>query len=277
MNNYDFRIYIENKANGRIVSPIHDIPTEFNKNNFVYNMVVENAKFSNTRYAIDPKITLNPIIHQRLPNGSLEFVTNYFPVHGHLFNSGSIPQTWTNRIFTDLEQRLGVPNLPIRPLKAGTLDIIDISANPLVAGTVIQVKVIGALFCEKDDKFDFKLIGINVNDPEADFYSDLPVLIEKTDWLQVLTFYFSDYSSFLAITQAQIIPFIDAYHENWLNLFKNRAKSPNLVNTENYFPELYRISTDESRCIVDYLNPFNPKPAFLNTNIQYTRLLFLEN
>jgi len=229
-------------------------------------MVVENAKFSNTRYGIDPAITLNPIIHQRLENGSLDFVPNYFPVHGHLFNMGSIPQTWTDMIHTDFNDAQG---------EADTLDIIEIGATPLIAGTVVQVRLLGSILCEKvDNTIDLKLIGINVNDPEVTFYTDLGVFDTESGWGdELISWLLSEgYEPFFGFNQLDTIQLIDLYHQNWLDLFRNREEFPNLVSTENYFPELYRISGDESRCIVDYLNPFNPKPAIQNTNIQYTRI-----
>lgn len=96
---------------------------------------------------------MNPIM-QDLKNGELRF-------YGapSMINYGAIPQTWENphkKELTDIGSFLG-DNDP--------LDIMDFSYIPHAVGDVYQVKVFGAIALIDQGEMDWKVLGVNAEDP----------------------------------------------------------------------------------------------------------------
>lgn len=93
---------------------------------------------------------------QDLKNGNLRF-------YGapSMINYGAIPQTWENphkKELTDIGSFLG-DNDP--------LDIMDFSYLPHNVGDIYQVKVYGAIALIDQGEMDWKVLGVNAEDPIA--------------------------------------------------------------------------------------------------------------
>ncbi|KAK1637689.1 inorganic pyrophosphatase [Colletotrichum phormii] len=100
----------------------------------------------------------DPIVHDSL-NGAPRYVENVWPHKSYPFIYGSIPQTWEspnyNHSFTSL---LG-DNDPV--------DLFDIGQDRGHVGQVKQVKILGGLALADGNETDWKILGIDVEDPTA--------------------------------------------------------------------------------------------------------------
>ncbi|XP_061275463.1 inorganic pyrophosphatase 2, mitochondrial isoform X4 [Bos javanicus] len=130
----DYRLFFKNVA-GHYISPFHDIPLKVDSEENVFNMVVEVPRWTNAKMEIATKEPLNPI-KQDVKDGKLRYVANIFPHKGYIWNYGALPQV-------------------------------------LSRGEVIHVKILGVLALIDQGETDWKLIAINVNDPEASKFHDI--------------------------------------------------------------------------------------------------------
>ncbi|EDQ88733.1 uncharacterized protein MONBRDRAFT_37328 [Monosiga brevicollis MX1] len=159
----DYSVYFKN-AEGRYISPFHDIPTFADEANGIVNMVCEVPRWTNAKMEISKENPLNPI-RQDTKKGKMRFVDNCFPHHGYIWNYGAIPQTWENPDETDTHTGEKGDNDPI--------DICDLGSRVAAIGEVKQVKVLGVLAMIDDGETDWKVLGIDINDPEADKLKDV--------------------------------------------------------------------------------------------------------
>ncbi|ELP92700.1 soluble inorganic pyrophosphatase 1, putative [Entamoeba invadens IP1] len=146
-----FRIYFE--QDGKKISPWHKLPAFVDKN--TVNMVCEIPRGTNAKMEINTTTRFNPIKQDLNKDGSLRFLK-----HGNVLNHyGAIPQTWEDLFEKD--SIVGIPgdNDPV--------DIIDISSIKAARGEVTQIKPICALALLDGGETDWKVIGINVKDPNA--------------------------------------------------------------------------------------------------------------
>lgn len=179
----EYRAYLAS-ADGRLVSPFHDVPLYADQASGILNMIVEVPRFSNAKLEISKDEWMNPI-KQDIKKGALRFVKNCFPYHGYLWNYGAFPQTWESPAILDHETGLKGDNDPI--------DVIEIGSALGHTGQVKQVKVLGALAMLDEGETDWKIIAIDVNDPLAGKLDDCgdiervcPGLIEATRrWFRV--------------------------------------------------------------------------------------------
>ncbi|KAJ4289280.1 hypothetical protein N0V88_007031 [Collariella sp. IMI 366227] len=88
----DFRVYIERTKDGIPVSLFHDIPLYHDKEKGILNMVVEVPRWSNAKFEISRKHSLNPIKQDLLHHKKPRFVKNTFPYKGYIWNYGALPQ-----------------------------------------------------------------------------------------------------------------------------------------------------------------------------------------
>ncbi|XP_024849185.1 inorganic pyrophosphatase 2, mitochondrial isoform X3 [Bos taurus] len=130
----DYRLFFKNVA-GHYISPFHDIPLKVDSEENVFNMVVEVPRWTNAKMEIATKEPLNPI-KQDVKDGKLRYVANIFPHKGYIWNYGALPQV-------------------------------------LSRGEVVHVKILGVLALIDQGETDWKLIAINVNDPEASKFHDI--------------------------------------------------------------------------------------------------------
>nr|KAF6501997.1 inorganic pyrophosphatase 2 [Molossus molossus] len=98
-------------------------------------MIVEVPRWTNAKMEIATEEPLNPI-KQDIKDGKLRYVANIFPHKGYIWNYGALPQV-------------------------------------LSRGEVIHVKILGVLALIDQGETDWKLIAINVNDPEASKFHDI--------------------------------------------------------------------------------------------------------
>ena len=159
----DFAVFFKD-ASGSYVSPFHDIPTWADEEKGIVNMVCEVPRWSNAKMEISTGDKLNPI-KQDIKKGKPRFVHNCFPHHGYIWNYGAVPQTWENPDAKDDHTGENGDNDPI--------DICDLSDKVAEIGEIRQVKVLGVLAMIDDGETDWKLLGIDVNDPRAETLNDV--------------------------------------------------------------------------------------------------------
>eukprot|EP01147_Barroeca_monosierra_P000968 gene968-4212_t len=159
----EYSLYFKD-ASGNYISPFHDIPTWANEEEGIVNMIVEVPRWTNAKLEITTGAPLNPI-KQDVKKGKPRFVHNCFPHHGYIWNYGAIPQTWENPDVKDQHTGENGDNDP--------LDICDISDCASKTGDIRQIKVLGVLAMIDDGETDWKIIGIDVNDPRAETLSDV--------------------------------------------------------------------------------------------------------
>ncbi|XP_044153383.1 inorganic pyrophosphatase [Bufo gargarizans] len=181
-NSLEYRLFFKD-CKGQYISPFHDIPMYADEANGIFNMIVEVPRWTNAKMEIATKDPLNPI-KQDVKKGKLRYVANVFPHKGYIWNYGAIPQTWENPTHIDENTGFGGDNDPI--------DVCDIGSKVCERGEVIKVKVLGTLALIDEGETDWKIMVINVEDPEAALYNDIedvrrlkPNYLESTvDWFR---------------------------------------------------------------------------------------------
>jgi len=161
-NTHNYRIFYQKK--GQFISPFHDIPFKEAADKNVYNMVVEVPRWTNQKMEIATNEPLNPI-KQDVKKGKMRYVANCYPYKGYIWNYGAIPQTWENPGHKDSRTGFTGDNDPI--------DVCEIGSKICTRGEIIQVKVLGVLAMIDDGETDWKVIAIDVKDPEASKYNDI--------------------------------------------------------------------------------------------------------
>ncbi|XP_004365653.2 inorganic pyrophosphatase [Capsaspora owczarzaki ATCC 30864] len=178
-----YRVFIKN-AEGKVISPFHDIPLYANAEKTILNVIIEVPRWSNAKMEIDTKSPLNPI-KQDVKNGKLRFVKNCFPHHGYIWNYGAFPQTWEDPHHVTPETGAKGDNDP--------LDVCEIGEAVATRGQVKQVKVLGIMALLDEGETDWKILAIDVNDPLAEKLNDvediekhMPKFIEATNnWFKI--------------------------------------------------------------------------------------------
>lgn len=140
-------------------------------------MVVLAPRWSNVKTKLDLAKKLNPIVQEKNKAGKGQFVPNYFPYHGFLWNFGILPQTCMTKH------------------SAGPVEVCEIGSTVHDLGSVIEVKILGAIAFVKDDTVVWKILAVDKSDPLAKdmkkFDESIPPfdsLLEHTrEWLKVLT------------------------------------------------------------------------------------------
>ncbi|EGF80940.1 hypothetical protein BATDEDRAFT_34968 [Batrachochytrium dendrobatidis JAM81] len=183
-NSLEYRVYIEDVATKKVVSPFHDIPLYANAEKTVLNMVVEIPRWTNAKLEISKEHFFNPIL-QDTKKGKLRFVRNCFPHHGYIWNYGAFPQTWEDPNFIHPDTKAKGDQDPV--------DVCEIGELVGYVGQVKQVKVLGTVALIDEGETDWKVIVIDVNDPLAHKLNDiedverhLPGLLRATnEWFRI--------------------------------------------------------------------------------------------
>ncbi|XP_058150598.1 inorganic pyrophosphatase 2, mitochondrial isoform X1 [Dasypus novemcinctus] len=180
----DYRLFFKNVA-GHYISPFHDIPLKADsteesdiptkrarndEHKNVFNMVVEVPRWTNAKMEIATDEPLNPI-KQDVKDGKLRYVANIFPHKGYIWNYGALPQTWEDPHQKDKSTDCCGDNDPI--------DVCEIGSKIFSRGEVIRVKILGILALIDEGETDWKLIAINVNDPEASKFNGKQILLKQ--------------------------------------------------------------------------------------------------
>ncbi|XP_013773991.1 inorganic pyrophosphatase-like [Limulus polyphemus] len=252
-NSLEYRVYFRNELGP--ISPFHDIPLFADKENKIYNMVVEVPRWTNAKMEINTKEPLNPI-HQDLKKGKLRFVHNCFPHHGYIWNYGAFPQTWEDPGKVDASTGCKGDNDPI--------DVCEIGYRVASRGQVIQVKVLGTMALIDEGETDWKIIAIDVNDPLADQLNDIedvekhmPGFIQAThEWFKIYKMPDGKPQNQFAFDgEAKNKDFaekvIEETHDNWQELIQSKTGKEELscsnVNVED---SPCKISIDEAENII---------------------------
>uniref|UniRef100_A0A8K9XDD3 inorganic diphosphatase n=1 Tax=Oncorhynchus mykiss TaxID=8022 RepID=A0A8K9XDD3_ONCMY len=162
-NTLDYRVFFRN-TEGKHVSPFHDIPIYADEAQNIFHAVVEVPRWTNAKMEIATKDPLNPL-KQDIKKGNLRYVANVFPHKGYIWNYGAIPQTWEDPGHKDADTGCCGDNDPI--------DICDIGYKVCSRGEVIKVKVLGTLALIDEGETDWKVIVINMEDPEANNFNNI--------------------------------------------------------------------------------------------------------
>ncbi|CAL8368133.1 unnamed protein product [Gadus morhua 'NCC'] len=152
-----YRLFYRN-ADGKVVSPFHDIPMYADEGQNIFHVVIEVPRWTNAKMEISTTEPLNPV-KQDVKKGKVRYVANVFPHKGYIWNYGAIPQTWEDPTHKDPDTGHVGDNDPI--------DVCEIGSKVCSRGEVIKVKVLGILAMIDEGETDWKVIVINVDDPEA--------------------------------------------------------------------------------------------------------------
>ncbi|XP_041042514.1 inorganic pyrophosphatase-like isoform X1 [Carcharodon carcharias] len=223
------QLYLKN-SEGKFISPFHDIPLYAAIDKALFNMVVEVPRWTNAKMEIATNVPLNPI-KQDMKNGKMRYVANIFPHKGYIWNYGALPQTWEDPFHKDPCTDFAGDNDPV--------DICDIGSRVCSCGEVIQVKVLGALALIDEGEMDWKIIAINLEDPEAQMFNDIDdVRKYKPGYLEATVNWFKLYK----------VP--DGKPENQLGFngeFKDRNFAIGVIkSTHQYWQSLICRKTDGS-------------------------------
>jgi inorganic pyrophosphatase len=141
-----FRVFFDEA--GKKISPWHDIPL---KAGDLFNFVNEIPKYTKAKMEVSTKEASNPIA-QDIKKGKLR------DYHGPIFwNYGCLPQTWEDPDVLNPAVNCKGDNDPV--------DVVEIGSKALATGSVVQVKVLGALAMIDDGELDWKIIAISKDDP----------------------------------------------------------------------------------------------------------------
>ncbi|CAK1599198.1 unnamed protein product [Parnassius mnemosyne] len=152
----DYRVYFKDESGP--ISPMHDIPLWADREQRLAHMVVEVPRWTNAKMEISLGEKLNPI-KQDIKKGALRYVCNVFPHHGYIWNYGALPQTWEDPRHVDAATGARGDNDPV--------DVIEIGSRVAARGDVLTVKILGTLALIDEGETDWKLIAVDVRDPEA--------------------------------------------------------------------------------------------------------------
>lgn len=133
------------------ISPWHDIPLIFNKSKKIFNFICEISKYTRKKFEIDTKSKNNPI-KQDIKDNKLRS----YKWGDIYFNYGCFPQTWEDPAHKTKNIKYPGDNDP--------LDAIEIGLKSLDIGSIVPVKIIGAIPMVDDNEIDWKIITIAADD-----------------------------------------------------------------------------------------------------------------
>lgn len=227
--------------NGKVISPVNDIPYLFN--NFI-NVICEIPRFESAKFEISMNEPKNPI-KQDIKKGKLRYYPNLFPLKGSMWNYGAIPQTWENPNDNDIFTGLKGDNDPI--------DVIEIGSVIKSVGEVYQAKVLGAIGLIDDGETDWKVLAIDLRDKlfkkinnVDDIEKYMPGLIKQSilffetyktiDGKPKNTFY--KQGEILSINDTFLV--INHAHNSWKKMEKNETEAKFIETNEE--PEIHESS-----------------------------------
>jgi len=239
----DYKMYFLNK-DGTPVSPFHDIPLWADQGKQIANFVLEIPKGTQPKLEINKAEYLNAI-KQDVKNGKLRYVAYKYP-----FNYGAFPQTWENPAVVHPDTNAKGDNDP--------LDVVELSGSAGKTGELRQVKILGTYAMIDEGETDWKILCIDVNDPNASKLNDLGD-IEKVlpGKLKEVFEFLRDYkipdgkppNKFGYKDQpkdkAFALKVIHETHEEWIKLIHNKVESKgvSVVHTQGESPN--KVSKSE--------------------------------
>jgi len=271
----DYRVFYKNSETGDFVSPMNDIPCWANEGEGIVNMVCEVGRWTNAKMEISTKDELNPI-KQDTKKGKLRFVHNCFPHHGYIWNYGAVPQTFEDP--DSKSEHTGFPG------DGDPLDVCDISSRVAEVGEIRQVKILGVLAMIDEDETDWKLFGIDVNDPKAAEINDISdvdkvfpgLLVASHEWFRIYKIPAGKPENKFAFDgeckdRKFAIDIIKECQKQWSDLFTKETKI-STVNTT--LDNDRKVSQDAAKAIVDKFPEAAPDAAVdpVNQHWHYVRL-----
>ncbi|KAM8843468.1 inorganic pyrophosphatase 2, mitochondrial [Synchiropus picturatus] len=273
-NSPDYRIYFKT-SEGKYISPFHDIPllaeaekdghmsakrAKKNESEVLFNMVVEVPRWSNAKMEIATKERLNPI-KQDVKKGKLRYVANIFPHKGYIWNYGAIPQTWEDPNHRDKDTDCCGDNDPI--------DVCDLGSQVCSPGQVIRVKVLGILAMIDEGEMDWKVIGINAEDPDAQKLNSIDdVRKSRPGHLEATVEWFKKYKVPDGKPENQFgfnsefkdkdfaVEIIKSTHEHWRALMQKKSNIEGIeCKNVSCCESPLQCSSDEARDVVDSAPP----------------------
>ncbi|XP_075400974.1 inorganic pyrophosphatase 2, mitochondrial isoform X2 [Tenrec ecaudatus] len=259
----DYRVFLKNVA-GHYISPFHDIPLNVDSTENVFNMVVEVPRWTNAKMEIATKEPMNPI-KQDVKGGRLRYVANIFPHKGYIWNYGALPQTWEDPHHKDKSTGCCGDNDPI--------DVCEIGSKIFSRGEVIQVKILGILALIDEGETDWKVIAINVNDPEASTIHDIgDVKKYKPGYLEATLNWFRSYKVPEGKPENQFafngefknkafaLEVIQSTHECWKALLMKKCDG-GAINCTNMqvCDSPFRCTEEEARSLVELVSTSSNK------------------
>jgi len=147
----DYRVFSVYQS--KDISSWHEIPLRVEGNN-TFHYLNEIPKGTRAKYEVATTEKLNPI-KQDVKKGKLRF----FGYGDIPFNYGCFPQTWEDPHFVDPRTGAKGDNDPV--------DVVEISPTRFDVGSVVGVKVLGALALLDEGETDWKIIAISLSNPLA--------------------------------------------------------------------------------------------------------------
>lgn len=264
-NTTDYRMYFSG-SDGLLISPFHDIPLYADREQKIFNMVVEVPRWTNAKMEINTKEKLNPI-KQDIKKGKLRYINNCFPHHGYIWNYGALPQTWEDPNHIDVHTQQKGDNDPI--------DVCEIGSKVHKRGAVVQVKVLGCMALIDEGETDWKLIAIDVKDPLAAQLNDIenveehmPGLLRATyEWFRIYKIPTGKPPNEFAFhgeakPKAFALEIVGQTHEQWQKLVNGSAESGGLeaANT-SLLDTPHNISQSDAEAVVNAAPPLGEAAA----------------
>ena len=135
------------------LSPFHDIKLYSHANKFVFPAVIEISRHNIAKYEVSLDEPFNPIKQDTRKNKNTGDVELRYYARFPLFNYGMLPQTWENPFEKD--KVMGIEG------DGDPLDIIEIGSHAVSCGSMLDVKVLGALCLIDQGQIDWKILCIN--------------------------------------------------------------------------------------------------------------------
>uniref|UniRef100_A0A8D8T5I4 inorganic diphosphatase n=1 Tax=Cacopsylla melanoneura TaxID=428564 RepID=A0A8D8T5I4_9HEMI len=149
-------------------SPFHAVPLYADVAQQIFNMVADHPRWS----------TNNTVVTE--PNGTLEGSLDEaivdphrlrFKNGGYVLNYGALPQTWA-------DHRQNCPHTRVRG-SGDPLYVIEIGKRIARRGEIIRVKVLGLIGAFIDKKIHWKVIAVDVNNPNATLMNDITDVVKR--------------------------------------------------------------------------------------------------
>ncbi|ORM42379.1 Soluble inorganic pyrophosphatase 6 [Babesia sp. Xinjiang] len=228
----DYRVFFTDE-NGRTISPWHSIPYKCSSSG-LYNMVVEIPRHTTAKMEISTTLENNPIKQDVLKNGSLRYLDCPY-----YWNYGAIPQTW----------EAPVPYGANDPAFKGIslvgdndpVDVVDVSQTTIPSGSIVQVKVVGALALVDEGEIDWKMFVVRKDDPNFADINDLADIDRvypgtTTGVMEFFRWYktpkgkplnkFLDGKNFVG--SAEAVTILEEMHESYLKLLRGELRADGL-------------------------------------------------
>jgi len=218
-----FRLFFVDSS-GRDISPWHDLPLATSVDSEHW-MVVEVPKGTTRKMEVATSEFANPIAQDTLQGGRLR---EYLEPMS--WNYGFLPRTWEDPTALHPKLRISGDDDP--------LDVVEIGGGAHIVGSLVRVRVLGALALVDCGELDWKIIAIAVDDALmpglediADVEGRLPsILPEIREWFRCYktadgrppnTFAFGE----AALGRVEALEVIGEAHRAWEQLIRGDVRT----------------------------------------------------